>query len=133
MRFPKWDFAQEFFPDETFRSTGIGLFGPVVAKLRYDGGMKRPGLRRLIWLGKKAVLLIPDSALIGKIEKEEKEKSFPFKVIGLASVAVGAAALGLYLGREFRSRYKFNRRTPYDRFSHSGDKRAAVGEFGMGV
>jgi hypothetical protein len=92
--------------------------------------MKRPGLRRLIWLGKKAVVLIPDSALIAK---EEKERGFPFKIIGLASVAVGAAALGLYLGREFRSRYKFKRRTPYDRFSHAGDKRAAVGEFGMGI
>jgi hypothetical protein len=90
--------------------------------------MKRPGLRRLIWLGKKAVLLIPDPAPIVKTEK-----GFPFKIIGLASVAVGAAALGLYLGREFRSRYKFKRRTPYDRFAHAGDKRAAVGEFGMGI
>jgi hypothetical protein len=72
--------------------------------------MKRPGFRRLLWLGKRAVLLIPDSALIEKIEKEEKDKGFPFKIIGLASVAVGAAALGLYLGREFRSRYKFNGR-----------------------
>jgi hypothetical protein len=96
--------------------------------------MKSQRLRRLLWLGKKVVLLIPDSALIEKVEKIEKEeKGFPFKVIGLASVAVGAAALGLYLGREFRSRYKFNRRTPYDRYAHAGDKRAAVGEFGMGI
>lgn len=78
------------------------------------------------------MLLIPDSALIPKKEKE-REKAFSFKIIGLASVAVGAAALGLYLGREFCSRYKFNRRTPYDRFSHAGDKAAAVGEFGMGI
>jgi hypothetical protein len=94
--------------------------------------MKRPGLRRLIWLGKKAVVLIPDSVLLPKKEKE-KEKASSFKIIGLASMAVGAAALGLYLGREFRSRYKFNRRTPYDRFSHSGDEGTAVGEFGMGI
>jgi hypothetical protein len=112
---------------------GLGRLAPASTKLRYDDGMKRPGFRRLLWLGKRAVLLIPDSALIEKIEKEEKEKGFPFKIIGLASVAVGAAALGLYLGREFRSRYKFNRRTPYDRFAHAGDKRAAVGEFGMGI
>ena len=52
--------------------------------------MKRPGLRRLLWLGKKAVLLIPDPAPIVK-----KEKACSFKIIGLASVAVGAAALGL--------------------------------------
>ncbi len=92
--------------------------------------MKSQRLRRLLWLGKKAVLLIPDPA---PIAKKEKEKGFSFKIIGLASVAVGAAALGLYLGREFRTRYKFNRRTPYDRFAHAGDKRAAVGEFGMGI
>jgi hypothetical protein len=90
--------------------------------------MKRPGLRRLLWLGKKAVVLIPDSALVAK-----REKTCSFKIIGLASIAVGAAALGLYIGREFRSRYKFKRRTPYDRFAHAGDKRAAVGEFGMGI
>ncbi len=90
--------------------------------------MKRPGLRRLLWLGKKAVLLIPDPAPVVK-----KEKACSFKVIGLASIAVGAAALGLFIGREFRSRYKFKRRTPYDRFAHAGDKGAVVGEFGMGI
>ncbi len=112
---------------------GTRWLEPAAVKLRYDVDMKRPGFRRLLWLGKKAVLLIPDSALIERIEKKEKEKGFSFKILGLASVALGAAALGLYLGREFRSRYKFNRRTPYDRFAHAGDKRAAVGEFGMGI
>ncbi len=102
--------------------------GQVTAKLRYHDDMKRPGLRRLLWLGKKAVVLIPDSALVVK-----REKPCSFKIIGLASVAVGAAALGLYLGREFRSRYKFKRRTPYDRFSHAGDKGVALGEFGVGI
>jgi hypothetical protein len=90
--------------------------------------MKRRGLHRLLWLGKKAVLLIPDPP-----QEPKREGFLSFKTIGLASVAVGAAALGLYLGREFRLRYKFNRRTPYDRFSHSGDEAAAVGEFGMGI
>jgi hypothetical protein len=83
----------------------------------------------MLWLGKKAVVLIPDSALVSKREKT----SSSFKIIGLASVAVGAAALGLLIGREFRSRYKFNRRTPYERFSHSGDEGQVVGEFGMGI
>ena len=82
----------------------------------------------MLWLGKKTVVLIPDSALVAK-----REKACSFKIIGLASIAVGAAALGLYLGREFRIRYKFNRRTPYESFSHAGDKPAAVGEFGMGI
>ncbi len=72
-------------------------------------------------------MLIPDPPPAPK-----KEGVATFKILGLASVAVGAAALGLYLGREFRTRYKFNRRTPYDRFSHAGDE-AAVGEFGMGI
>jgi hypothetical protein len=62
----------------------------------------------------------------------KKESCLPFKTIGFASIALGAAALGLYLGRELRSRYKFKRRTPYDRYSHSGEG-ATVGEFGMGI
>ena len=107
-----------------------GANGQVSAKLRYHDHMKRPGLRRLLWLGKKAVVLIPDSALIAN---KEKTKVFSFKVIGLASVAVGAAALGLYLGREFRCRYQFKRRTPYDRYAQAGEKSAALGEFGMGI
>ena len=62
----------------------------------------------------------------------KKESSFSFKTVGLASVALGAAALGLYIGREFRIRYKFKRRTPYDRFAHAADE-VALGEFGMGI
>jgi hypothetical protein len=31
-------------------------------------------------------------------------------------------ALGLIVGREMRQRYKFNRRTPYDLYAHSGDE-----------
>ena len=63
----------------------------------------------------------------------KKESCLPFKTIGFASIALGAAALGIYLGRELRSRYKFKRRTPYDRYSHAGDDGSNVGEFGMGV
>jgi hypothetical protein len=89
--------------------------------------MKRHGLRRLCRLRKKAAVSLPDSFPLLK-----RESSLPLKTIGLASVAVGAAALGLYLGRELRSRYKFKRRTPYDRYSHAGDE-GIVGEFGMGI
>lgn len=95
--------------------------------LRYHDDMKRQRLRRLCRLRKRAAVSIPYSLALPR-----KEGSFPIKAIGLASVAVGAAALGLYLGRELRSRYKFKRRTPYDRDSHAGDA-AAVGEFGMGI
>lgn len=61
----------------------------------------------------------------------ELEARLPFKTIGLASIAVGVAALGLYVGRELRSRYKFKRRTPYERFSHSGDE--GLAEYGVGI
>jgi hypothetical protein len=79
-------------------------------------------------LRKKAAMSLPGSTTLAR-----KESCVPFKTIGLASIALGAAALGIYLGRELRCRYKFKRRTPYDRYSHSGDDGAAVGEFGMGV
>ncbi len=55
-----------------------------------------------------------------------------FKIIGWTSVAVGAAALGVYLGRELRLRYKFNHRTPYDFYSHAGDEKA-LADYGMGI
>lgn len=53
------------------------------------------------------------------------------RAIGWTSVAVGVTALGLYIGRELRIRYKFNRRTPSDFFSHAGEEFGT--EFGVGV
>jgi hypothetical protein len=41
-------------------------------------------------------------------------------------------ALGLLVGRELRLRYKFNHRTPYDLYSHSGDELPDV-DFGVGI
>jgi len=39
------------------------------------------------------------------------------------------------VGRELRNRYKFNRRTPYDLYAHSGDEQQQVEEmeFGLGT
>ena len=51
--------------------------------------------------------------------------------IGWISAGAGALALGLFLGRELRTRYKFNRRTPYDFYAHSGDSQDM--EFGVGI
>lgn len=51
------------------------------------------------------------------------------RTIAWISAGAGALALGLFLGRELRSRYKFNRRTPYDFYAHSGDSQ----EFGVGI
>ncbi|ACO34493.1 hypothetical protein [Acidobacterium sp.] len=54
-----------------------------------------------------------------------------FRYVGWTSVAVGVAALGVYVGRELRLRYKFNRRTPSDFYAHAGDEMPT--EYGMGI
>lgn len=57
--------------------------------------------------------------------------STALRAIGWTSVALGVTALGLYVGRELRLRYKFNRRTPSDFFSHAGEDFNT--EYGMGI
>ena len=64
-------------------------------------------------------------------ESEAETESTLFKTIGWISAGLGAVALGLFLGRELRQRYKFNRRTPYDFYSHSGDEQDV--DFGLGI
>jgi hypothetical protein len=54
------------------------------------------------------------------------------RTVGWVSAALGAVALGLLVGRELRQRYKFNRRTPYDLYAHSGDELPDV-DFGVGI
>jgi hypothetical protein len=53
------------------------------------------------------------------------------RVVGWASVLVGVAAVGVFVGRELRNRYEFNHRTPSDFYAHAGDEMPA--EFGVGV
>jgi hypothetical protein len=53
------------------------------------------------------------------------------KTVGWVSAGVGALAIGLFVGREIRQRYKFNRRTPYDLYAHSGDEQDV--DFGLGI
>jgi hypothetical protein len=60
------------------------------------------------------------------------EDSHFLKTIGWVSAGLGAVALGLIVGREIRERYKFNRRTPYDLYSHSGDELPDV-DCGVGI
>ena len=52
--------------------------------------------------------------------------------VGWVSAGVTVLALGVVIGREIRQRYKFNRRTPYDFYAHSGDQAQDV-EFGVGI
>ncbi len=61
-----------------------------------------------------------------------KKQSHVLRNIGFATAGVTVVALGLVVGRELRERYKFNRRTPYDFYAHSGDQMADV-EFGVGI
>jgi hypothetical protein len=65
-------------------------------------------------------------------ESMSSEESNFLKTVGWVSAALGAVALGLIVGRELRQRYKFNRRTPYDLYSHSGDELPDV-DFGVGI
>lgn len=62
---------------------------------------------------------------------DEQDESRTLKVIGWFSVGMAVAAIGLYVGRELRLRYKFNQRTPYDFYSSAGNQQST--EFGVGI
>jgi hypothetical protein len=62
---------------------------------------------------------------------EEVKETRALRVIGWFSIGMAVAALGLYVGSELRSRYKFKRRTPYDFYSNAGGQQAS--EFGVGI
>jgi len=61
-----------------------------------------------------------------------RKESTLLKTVGWVSAGLGAVALGLVVGNELRQRYKFNRRTPYDNYSHSGDIQYDI-DSGIGV
>ena len=67
----------------------------------------------------------------GSLSLEEQEDTSVMKTVGWISAGLGAVALGLFLGRELRQRYKFNRRTPYDFYAHAGDEQDV--EVGLGI
>jgi len=75
-----------------------------------------------------------DEAIQNAIENKLPvlEESRLLRTVGWVSAGLGAVALGLFVGRELRQRYKFNRRTPYDFYAHSGDETTDV-EFGVGI
>jgi len=62
---------------------------------------------------------------------EEPTESMTLRVIGWFSVGMALAALGIFVGRELRNRYKFKRRTPYDFYSSADERQTS--EFGMGI
>ena len=65
------------------------------------------------------------------VPAEETHDSSALRMVGWFSVGIAVAALGIVVGREMRSRYKFNHRTPYDFYSSAGEGHAS--EFGMGI
>ena len=76
---------------------------------------------------------LESAALNSPLEELSDEAGHPvLRVLSLASLVIGATAIGLYLGRELRQRYKFKRRTPYDFYSNAGDP-VALTEYGMGI
>lgn len=74
----------------------------------------------------------PVSILPAFGSKSKRESNLPLQALGWASVAVGVAALGLYVGRELRIRYKFKHRTPSDFYSHAGDEYSSA-DYGVGI
>jgi hypothetical protein len=72
------------------------------------------------------------SGAVGEGEAGVEPESHLLKTFGWLSAALGAVALGLIVGREIRQRYKFNRRTPYDLYSHAGDELPDV-DCGVGI
>ena len=52
----------------------------------------------------------------------QRRPNYLLRTCGWTGIAVSVAALGIYVGRELRLRYKFNHRSPYDYFAHAGDQ-----------
>jgi hypothetical protein len=64
-------------------------------------------------------------------ETEDPKETHALRVIGWISLGLAVAAIGIFVGREVRGRYKFKRRTPYDFYAHAGEQQ--TGEFGVGI
>lgn len=76
----------------------------------------------------------PEEAALEPVQAspaEEKKEKHTLRVITWFSVGMAVVAVGIFVGRELRSRYKFKRRTPYDFYSSAGER--LPGEFGVGI
>ena len=70
-------------------------------------------------------------AQVAQAEAEQISEHKTLRVIGWFSAGMAVATLGIYLGYELRSRYKFRHRTPYDFYS-SAEPQSAT-DFGVGI
>jgi hypothetical protein len=74
----------------------------------------------------------PETGLLAKeTPAAEKAGSTALRIITWFSLGVAVAAVGIFVGAELRSRYRFKKRTPYDFYSNAGEQQAS--EFGVGV
>ena len=56
---------------------------------------------------------------------QEKPGFTALRVITWFSVGMAVAALGIFVGAEMRSRYRFKKRTPYDFYANAGEQEAS--------
>jgi hypothetical protein len=62
---------------------------------------------------------------------EDSNEKTALRVITWFSVGMAVATVGIFVGREIFSRYRFKRRTPYDFYSNAGETNFS--EFGVGI
>ena len=70
-------------------------------------------------------------ANVEQAKAEEVCEHKTLRVIGWFSAGMAVATLGIFLGYEIRSRYKFRHRTPYDFYSNAEPQ--ATTDFGVGI
>ncbi|MFP5206188.1 MAG: hypothetical protein ACLGSH_12595 [Acidobacteriota bacterium] len=75
--------------------------------------------------------LTPADEDLAMEKASEKRGPSALLKIGWFSVGMAVATIGILVGVELRSRYKFTRRTPYDFYANAGEQQAS--EFGVGV
>lgn len=75
--------------------------------------------------------LTPAGEAVALEKAVEKRGASALLMIGWFSVGMAVATIGILVGAELRSRYKFNHRTPYDFYANAGEQQAS--EFGVGV
>jgi hypothetical protein len=74
--------------------------------------------------------LMPEELELETPEENISEKK-ALRAIGWFSVGMAAASLGILVGFELRSWYKFRKRTPYDFYSNVDGQ--SLSEYGVGI
>jgi hypothetical protein len=67
----------------------------------------------------------------GEAIEQSRQGTSAAAIIGWFSVGMAVATLGILVGTELLSRYRFKKRTPYDFYANAGERQA--NEFGVGI